>query len=471
MSLKSLKSFCSPIFHSQSLAIPVFAALIASSSVPASATVVINRLIGEGDFFQPPPAPFDVAISTLNGIDASPDGTQYITRARFGTTFNYSGFDYLLDQTADETLWRAEGSISSGGTTYDVFGYENTSGALAKINASGQVGYRAQVNVSGGPSDVSSIWVDDTVFAVEGNAVAGQPGFTFSSSLLFKSIDSSGNPYYRATYSNGGTTKRGLVGGVNGAIVMLESGDTIGGVGTTVDNGSFVFNNFDTSDSGSHYIAEAETGGLETIVVNDAAIPYKGGTFFQENTLLDATDGGNGVLAFVGFGGNATKFAVNDSGDWVTTVSISDPVSLTDPTFDALLVNGQMVVAEGLPGLNGGDGSGTSFSGSILSVDINNDGDIAYILDAGADTGVYVNGERIIDGTEALDNVMASLTDIRVGLSLSDRAIDGTYYVYFGGTDNTPDTDYTYYQAFIPEPTALAMLAVGSLLVGSRRRR
>jgi hypothetical protein len=208
------------------------------------------------------------------------------------------------------------------------------------------------------------------------------------------------------------------------------------------------------------------TADVDGTTTDDGLVIYTNGT----STSILAREGQPSPIAGRNWG---TLFDVsldvNNNGNWVMIGDL-DGASTTD---DAMIVrNGTDVIAREGSSLAsiGGVFTFTAFgTGAVL---IDSKADVVWVgdwnnPDTTRDVGIFMNGNLIVqEGVTTVGGiVLQSISTVQDNLAMSD---DGRWIMFEGVLANGLDGAFL---VEVPEPTTLALLAAGGLLIVPRRRR
>lgn len=408
-----------------------------------SASGQVTKVIAEGDFF--PESDF-FFVRSLNDVNANAQGG-FVTRVRTGSSFgdNFgmnpaTSQDFYVGATTPGTAFtilREENDTSTPADdiTFGTRTYQQQELKLVAINNAGQTGYGADVlytDTAGPditvPADrVSSLWLDDTPIAVEGDPVL-VPGLAGSNytGLTFRGMGEAGVPIYEARYTDGGGISEGLFAGPN--TTLLTAGDAIGGTADTVASLVSSFTNTVVSLDGTSYLSAVQGTSLgpdsDYVVVDGEAQRYLGtGDVITTENVIGVANGG--LDATETLGGTVQNSGVG-SGNWGFTSFTS-----ASSDFDSVaIINGHVTFREEdvVP-----DAAGGTFviDGPAEGIAFNNDGDVVVVYD----NALILNGTVV--AREGTDIVNAS-NDLRLfqsGVSVSDRDASGNVVIYFEGRE------------------------------------
>lgn len=262
-----------------------------------------------------------------------------------------------------------------------------------------------------------------------------------------------------------------------------------GGAGLPVIQGASVA--FAAAGSGGQAGIYRWSGGMNSLVANLSTVQPGGSGAFT--TLSDAAIDGSRV-AFFGsrnVGGLRAGLYVSNGGTLSTAADTTTTVPGGSGTFEAFgapSLTGQTVVFTALDGVGnkgiysstggvvnllyngnslvpGGTGTFTDFSDEV-SVDGSN---IAFFgVDSAGVAGLFaeIDGQliKVIDSNTMLDGHAI----VALSLGLSTNQLSGNQVAFFASLVNGPFGVYT--ATIVPEPSALALVAVGGLLWRVRRR-
>lgn len=402
----------------------------------------VTKVIAEGDFFVPSDFLF---VSALNDTNLNASGG-FVARVRTGSTFgdNFgmnpaTSQDFFVGSATPSTsftVFREENdtSTTSDDITFGTRTYQQQEFKFVTIDDAGQLGYGADVlytDTAGpditNPADrVSSVWLDDTPIAVEGDAVAAA-GFAGNSytGVNFRGMGEAGVPIYEARYSIGPDTGEGLFFGAGTA--LLRDGQAIGNTADTVALGSAITNTVVSLD-GLSYLAAVEgvnlgPGSDYVVVDGDAQSFLVTGDVITTNTpigvangALDATETLGGTVQNSGVGG----------GNWGFT-SFTSAVSDFD---NVAVINGHVTYREEDTVLDNGGGTFV-IDGPAEGVVFNSDGDVVVAYD----NALLLNGTVVArEGTD-ITNAANDLRLFQSAVSVSDRDANGDVTISFLGRE------------------------------------
>ncbi|MEM8710350.1 MAG: hypothetical protein AAGG01_05320 [Planctomycetota bacterium] len=233
--------------------------------------------------------------------DALPGGPAGQIIGGFGVTTVNDGLGYACTFTSGgpagfvQGVW---GSLDGGASA--VLRLESTISGITQTDIESFFGinrstvcYSSSVNTATGGSNLDSVWMDDTLFALDGQPVPGS-----SNILVFGSrvgITSAGDPFYAAGVS-------ATVGGPDlgrvlfrGATRLIGFGDMLPNMPTPLSDLSIDFS-FRFSEDGAHYIAPLF---LELPLTEDGAMSIDGsglllgGALVREGQPVPASLGGD----------------------------------------------------------------------------------------------------------------------------------------------------------------------------------
>jgi hypothetical protein len=295
-----------------------------------------------------------------------------------------------------------------------------------------------------GATGLDSVWLMDTVVAIEEEVYPNEPGFWWSFGSR-PSATRDGVPYFVGgiTDEQGGSTdNRGLFYGFDNQVIII-GGMMIPGLPDPVVPGSAAVSfDYRYSAYGSHFIAEIATDTGST--ANDNSMVYDGALLLIDG--LPVTEGSPVPESIGGLPGenwdNFDYCGVTEDGQWMFT---------GDTDADAAV--DEIVVISGMIALREGDVvDGLPLSGSIESGYMNEDGDWVVIWDVDLPDGtnveaMIVNGEVVLmagmpvdydgDGVIDPDAVLDSFTGT-ASVALADRDAQGRALVYFTADCDIP---------------------------------
>ncbi|MEM9252118.1 MAG: PEP-CTERM sorting domain-containing protein [Planctomycetota bacterium] len=200
---------------------------------------------------------------------------------------------------------------------------------------------------------------------------------------------------------------------------------------------------FDTNSDENIFSDPAATN--EALVYNDTVATFVDGGNVQEDELTPTRFGGDGVSTIASLG----NLGVSNGGFWAANADLG-----TIPADDVILVNGGVSVSEGdsVP-ISSGLGGGTFALGGIFNgLTMNGDGDLAYVNN----NAIILNGEVVVlEGVTALDGG-GTLIDLFQSFELSDRDASGNVVIIFNADDNASGNGVeTLYQITITPQTLI----------------
>ncbi len=380
-----------------------------ASSLPGFTTQETVRLRGSAEVVATPNGSFITAVRTnpFEPSDNSARGIYYL----FGSD----------DRGANPTAFRREAVLA---------GIDQQNLTSPAIDYSGNTTYRSLTGNNGNAgSGESGLWEDDIPYAYPGDMIASGP----LAGSFFQSLGSSyrsplGVSSWVSSYSS---TASGAVEGsaymrnTTSNEVLLQSGDSISGLGT-IANESGALGNVKRSLLGTSYLLEVDlepgtTSTDEAPIVNGSAIYMQSGALIREGSTIAVADGGlelpDGNGGTVGETWDIFGLAdVNEAGDWI----LSAFTDASSPDDNILVVNGELLYREGetLDGI--------PLVGQVQGVAINDRGDTAFVWN---DT-LFVNDQAIAGATIIDDlngNNMTGLGTIidTNGDGLADSPING----------------------------------------------
>ncbi len=192
-----------------------------------------------------------------------------------------------------------------------------------------------------------------------------------------------------------------------------------------------------------------ETSTNQVLVMDGGPAQTASGATIREGEVVPVADGGReidfggsiGLCAERWRDGSVQYLDVNDRGDWVLSGKTDFGPGAPDDDIDNVLVhNGRIVHHEG--DLHGED----EFAGTVLNVAVNNDGDVAFQWDLRTWFGyrydaLFLNGVVVVktgtpvdlDGDGQSDGGLVRMATATRGLALSDRDAEGYVTLTFIG--------------------------------------
>lgn len=362
-------------------------------------------------------------------------------------------------------LLRTEGTIGDYlQTSFESFWGMSNAGAIAYSPMC--------THVPSGTTGLDSVWVDDTIIAMEGEPYPHMADRWWSFGSR-PGITDDGIPYFVGgirTTPDGTTSNRGLFYGPT-ATPLLLGGDAVPNLPDVLDTASTVSFDYRFSEMGTNYLAEVQFVGSSTannaMVMNGAGLMLGGGLVAEGSPVPASIGGLAGELW-----DNFDYLSITEGGSWIMTGDTA-----ADTTMDEFIVlNGNIAYREG-DALT----TGEVLSGAIEGGYMNEAGDWGAIwdIDGGALEALILNGGLLLQEGDAVDwdgdgiiDPDAILTDFTgtSTLVIGDPGIDSFFDVYF-----TADIDVAgevlegYFKMTVPEPSAALLLGVGVVLL--RRRR
>ncbi len=348
---------------------------------------------------------------------------------------------------------------------------------------SGKIAYSA--SGTGGPVGAfDSVWIDDTVVAVEGDPAPSEPGrfWVFGSR---PGITADGKIYWAggtSTTAGGSSSNRGVYFGTAATPLHL-GGTVVPGFGTITTTG--VSFNYRMSKLGTNFIIDGQVTGAtattDTGIMMNGSLMMIGGSAAREGSPVPASVGGLAGELWA----NWDYLGASEAGHYM----ITGDTSATTTMDEFIMIDGQIVLREGNMLA---DGSGLA-AGSIDMAYMNENGDYAAIWDvnpgSGAVESLVFNGRQILKLTDLVDldgdgsvepnSKLSDFTGI-ASMQMSDRYGPGSSLVdiYFtadvdtlGTPSLTDDTEAAFrITVVIPTPGTLA-LALAAFPALRRRRR
>jgi len=440
---------------------------IACATVPAiAAGPPATALVKEGAAL--PGAPEEIVSSINNSAVNKVGGYSFtVNTTGSGTTLSHAWGDAL---GGVGTVIRTEGTFGD----YQQTSWESFFG----MSNAGKIAYSPScTHVPSGTTGLDGVWLDDTVVMIEEQAYPHMANWYWSFGSR-PGVTADDVPHWVGGITDtlgGSTDNRGLFYGFN-ATPLLLGGDTVPDLPYVLSTSSTVSFDYRFSAFGAHYLAEAQMSSGSSLndnaMVLDGQGLMLGGSLVREDSPLPAAVGGLPGEVWDNF----DYLSVTEDGHWLMTGDSNDAGTTTD---EFLMVDGQIILREGdtLP-------SGLVLASSMGGAFMNEDGDWAvnwYVnLDGTNRECIIVNGEFILAETFEVDwdgdgipDENAILMDITGtnALTVGDRMPDGSFDVYFTG-DVSVDGGSNLEAGFritIPEPSALALLAIGALTFLRRR--
>jgi hypothetical protein len=334
-----------------------------------------------------------------------------------------------------------------------------------------------------GAGGLDSVWFLDTVVAIEEEPYPHLAGWYWSFGSR-PSATRDGIPYFVGgiTDTQGGSTaNRGLFYGFDNTPIII-GGQMIPGLPDPVVNGSAAVSfDYRYSAYGSHFIAEIATDtGSST---NDNSMCYDGALLELDGMAV--TEGSPVPESIGGLPGenwdNFDYCGVTEDGQWMFTGDTDGDTSLDE----IVVVNGMIVLREG------DMIDGMTLAGSIESGYMNENGDwvVIWDVDVDPDTNVeamIVNGELVLmegmavdsdgDGEIDPDSIIDAFTGT-ASVAIADRDEQGRALVYFTadcdipgaapmGSDSQDRSDENgLEEPYIDEPGTRVVVELGLVLV------
>ncbi|MEM8947272.1 MAG: hypothetical protein AAGD11_19015 [Planctomycetota bacterium] len=349
-------------------------ALSGSETVPGFDPIRdLVRDNGSRDIYVAPNGNFITVVNTdpfqANGIN---DGTSY----QFGST----------TQGTQPTAIRREGTMA--GQVVEAYGSTG-------IDLAGNITYTASLtNGSPPPTRLSSLWENDTLIFLEGDAVpAGPLAGKFVDSAFGAYRSPSGVSSWISRYADsslGTATGTAIFRDTTNFEVLLQSGDTIGSEGTVVDEDFAISGNIRWSDAGTNYITDVDvepgfTSTGDVLVINGQPATTPSGGVIREGNAVAAADGGLAGETWDISG----LYDVNNFGEFIFS-GFNDGV-VND---SVLALNGEIIHREN------DIVDGVQLTGQVLAVGINDVGDYAFVWDK----SLFINSQLVArerDGAQA----------------------------------------------------------------------
>ncbi len=445
--------------------------------VAVSQAQIASALIREGDTLPGDASGFLISdinpYSTQNGVG--------------GFVYNVETFDAAGTGSIFHLWGNATGGVGTVLRTQSTLGdFEQTSFYHVGISDSGTLAYNTEsTNMTSGTTRLRGTWVDSTLVLNEEDSIPTLPG-NFSEDNSGVGITRDGTPYWAGRYSStmgGSFTGSALYYGTD-MTVLLESGDSIGGITENIDvHINAIDADLRFSANGTNYINQvlADSGSNDNnrVMVSNGAAMLAGGSIIREQSLIPTAVGGLTGERYDNF----DRFGITESGSFMITGDTDASTTLDE----FIMIDGEIVLREG-DVING-----LTLNGSIESAFQNEDGDWAAVwdVDAGAENleAMIINGEILvlegdpvdwnndgfIDGSDQ-NGFITDFTSGTGGLRLSDRDAFGNVQLLFnadvdlGGTVREGGFSMSF--STVPEPSSMMvlLLVVGPLLARRRRR-
>ncbi len=289
---------------------------------------------------------------------------------------------------------------------------------------------------------LDAVFAGDALISIERDPVPNMPG-QFWSFGSRPSISAAGVPVWVGgiTSTQGGSTQnRGMFSGA-AADVLLLGGQTPPDLPFPLVTSTMSFD-FRISANGQNWIIDAQMSSGST--TNDTAVVMNGSglildsVLVREGNVVPASVGGVGGEAWQGWG----FFGINNAGDYFFTGDTS--AATASDLF--ILKNGQFIVREG------GTVDGHTIGATMVGAYMNEDADLAYIVQANPGTGLretlFFNGTKVLAVGDAVDldndgvvepgSVLSDFTGI-TALTMGDRQ-GGEVALYFTADVDTLGT-------------------------------
>jgi len=422
-----------------------------AAALIAGATLVVAGLAG--------PAAGQVA-SALLQEDAPVPGKPGLTVGSISQAAvnGVGGYAFLMNSSGEKgTLSHVFGSVTGEAPavlrTEGIFGdLEQTSfEGFFGFADNGDAGYSPScTDLDTGETGLDCAFIGDVAALVEGELIATIDGqFSTFNSRVGATRD--GRPYWIGGYTDekgGSTQNRALFLGTE-LTPLLQGGDAVGGVAEPIEVGGSLDFDVRLSEMGTSYLLPVNldaTPGNDTIIVLGGDALTAGGSVVREGEPIPTSVGGM-------LGENWDNFdfmGITEAGD-VFFTGDSDADSAVD---EFVFQNGSIVLREGTV-VDAPGGGTVTIDGAIEGGYQNAGGDWAVIWDVEDDGGtnveaLLVNGTLILtegmavdwdgDGVIDEDAIVDGFTGIST-LALSDRDGDGVVRAYFtadvsvGGAD------------------------------------
>jgi len=297
---------------------------------------------------------------------------------------------------------------------------------------------------SDGEGGLDSVWFGDDLVAIEEEAYPHLDGWYWRFGSR-PGVTRDGVPYFVGgiTDSQGGATQvRGLFYGPDGAPVIIGGMAIAGLPDPVVTNTSAVSFDFRFSAYGSHLIAEVDTDTGDTAanshVVMDGAVVMAGGLPLSEGGVIPESMGGLPGEMW----DNWDYLGVTETGHWLVTGDTNGPT--TQDEF--LMVDGEIILREG------DLVDGMALTGGIERAYLGEDGDWVCVWDVVTDDGnmdaMILNGAIVLmqgmpvdfdgDGVTDPAYVVNDFTGM-AAVAVAERDAYGQLRVLFSADIEVPD--------------------------------
>ena len=352
-----------------------------------------------------------------------------------------------------------------------VRGYSSVSAGIDDAGRLGYVGRTSNISVTGSPVPVVSVLVrhngtSPQVFITSGSAVNAPTGvspFSQWGSTVSRTLNN-GNTLFYSTYATTGTTSNAtglfLTNGTAPTPLLISGQAVTNSLGslTVANNDSAVSSTFKASNNGLNYIVGVTTTGVGTaaLVIN-GAVPNVAGTPLIQGQAIPGSPG----QTFGGLSGPSVN--ISENGNWIAQIDAAASPQPAQPRL--LVVNGSIVAR---------------FATSPLALDINDNGDYAYILAPSGVERLFINGiQALSNGDQVFPLNSATSTGVNLSniagtgpgsFEIGNRDANGSVQVtLFGRTGSSTDSIYQFTYS-IPEPATLAAGLFAASLVLRRRK-
>lgn len=432
-----------------------FFACMAMCLTSAEAQLSLTKIVQEGDAvsYVVPGGGGLVAIDSVGVLRFSGDSNssgdlafQFDTADGNAHIGLYEGAPFTVARTQ-------QGGLTRGGDTFAQSGFDGEIG-LADDDS---LIYGATVDQAGGATGLKSVWKNDTLVILEGDAAANG-----STNFLDVHTTASGSP----SFMGGGPDSGHYTGVAPVNDVAIGASVTVAGGGSFLIDGFSEFDHDADDTAGNIVRADIDTGSSADdgiVLINGAAVASGAGNLREGDLASDGLDNWD----------NFDLLDINSAGSYLVTGD-TDGDSNSD---EFVSIDGQILVRE-LDTVGG-----ITIDGGIENADLNENGDWAVIWDD--DQGnelLLIGNDQNIDRvllTEGdsilLDGTAATWSDFDIGLRITDRLPDGTFNVYLLGNVDGGGTSEDLWVTFnvtpVPEPATLAILCVAACGLLGRRRQ
>ncbi len=305
---------------------------------------------------------------------------------------------------------------------YDQLGFTSLTDPFGMAD-DGSLIYAARVDELLGPgTGLDSLWVDDTVVYVEGDAVSSMPGWLWQSASD-PAGTGSGSPFWygRTEHAISGDITRSLFLGTN-AQVLITGGQALPNLPNRLDPELPIVIRYGASAEAGHWMVEANMDVLpttsNTVLVMDAAGLELGGALVQEGNPIPASIGGEPGELWDGF----PLMDCAEDGQYAFYAQNVGNANLIVKNGEVQYRSGHLV-------------DGKVLGGSVLGLVMNEQGDTLYQygsnLLVNEDVIASVGDPVDIDGDGEADPGWFIDLLVQTVLVLGDREPDGSMDVVF----------------------------------------